>query len=245
MTVWARTRCNRWSPPCCPFWFCHDEGRRLSVVFWEGMKWLERCSLQAPGGSRYLHVKDDKDEQKVNVRVCTCKWRLLSQEFIHAVGFDFPLNELTKQLHDPASTHPLHQHEVKLSYLLFFRFSLMTMTSSPLDLLREGLEQAGLLLWSSSPTTGGHGTVMAAWLDREPSWSRNEGCSSPGQMLGHCIMFTAMLTVQLSLFLWSGSVCAACSYTWGGQKKILVLETEVAPWFLLWDCSKIIVVGRE
>lgn len=84
--------------------------------------------------------------------------------------------------------------------LLFFSFSLMTMTSSPLDLLRAGRVLTGLLLllWmSGSPLTDGHGTEMGAWLDRESSWSNSDGCSSPGQMAGAGIMFTAMLTAKV------------------------------------------------
>ena len=54
-----------------------------------------------------------------------------------------------------------------------------------------------LLLWViCSALTGRHGSEMGAWLAREPSSSNSDGCSSPGQMAGHGIMFTAMLTVR-------------------------------------------------
>lgn len=99
--------------------------------------------------------------------------------------------ELTQQL----------QFEVELSHLLFLSFSLMTMTSSPLDLLRRGLVLAGLLLllWTScSPLTSKHGSETGPWLARDASWSSSDGCSSPGQMVGHGIMFPAMLTAEWS-----------------------------------------------
>lgn len=60
--------------------------------------------------------------------------------------------------------------------LPFFSFSLITMTSSPLDLLRGGPVLVGLVpLMSCSPITGGHGTETGAWLEREPSWSSIDG----------------------------------------------------------------------
>lgn len=73
-------------------------------------------------------------------------------------------------------TGELPSAETEWIPLLFLSLSLITMTSSPLDLLREGLVRAGLLpLMSSSPITGGHGTETGAWLDREPSGSSIDG----------------------------------------------------------------------
>lgn len=80
--------------------------------------------------------------------------------------------------------------------LSFLSFSLITMTSSPLDVLQGGLVLAGLVpLTICSPITGGHGTETGAWLDRGAgSWSRMEGWSSPGQMAEDGIMVTDVIT---------------------------------------------------
>ncbi len=131
---------------------------------------------------------------------------------------DLPLVTLVSWL-SSCVTPPLPPTlRVKLSNLLFFSFSLMTMTSSPLDLLQGGLVLASLLLWMScSLLTCRHGSEMGAWLEREASWSSSDGCSSPDQMAGHGIMFTAMLTANWSLSLWCSPAFAACSYTWGAE----------------------------
>lgn len=117
-----------------------------------------------------------------------------------AVWIPLPTHEGQKgRTKADSAAAPVPYYEVKFSHLLFCSFSLMTMTSSPLDLLRGDLVPAGLLLllWTScSPLTGKHGSVTWLWFDREPSWSSSDGCSSPGQMLGHGIMFTAMMTAK-------------------------------------------------
>lgn len=77
-------------------------------------------------------------------------------------------------------------------HLLFFSFSLMTMTRSPLDLLRGGL----MLTSCSSPAR----TESGSGLIREPSWSSSDGCSSPGHMVGQGITFTAMKRAEQSAF---------------------------------------------
>lgn len=63
-TAWGKTRCSWWSPPCSLSWSCHDGGMKWSVVFWEETRWLERCCLQTQSGSRYLHVRDNKDRRR-------------------------------------------------------------------------------------------------------------------------------------------------------------------------------------
>lgn len=80
---------------------------------------------------------------------------------------------------------PLHQ-QGQTRHLLFFSFSLMTMTRSPLDRLRGGL----VLMSCSSPTWTE--SEAGSRVIREPSWSNRDGCSSPGHMVGHGITFTAM-----------------------------------------------------
>lgn len=226
-TAWARRRCSQWSSPCSLSWSCRDGGKRWSVAFWEERRWLGTCTLQVLHGSHYLHMRDKKDRTNVwNAGRDKCVY---SPRSPLCTRIWLAPNEPTQQLHHPYTPTLLPYYKVKLSHLLFFSFSLMTMTSSPLDLLRGGLALAGLLLWMScSPLAADrHGSEMGAWLDREASWSSN--CSSPGQMAGHGIMFTAMLTSKWSLCLWSSPVCAAWSYTWGpengfnhlGKQKLL------------------------
>lgn len=65
-TAWARRRCSRWSSPCSPSWSCCDGGKRWSAVFWEERRWLGRCCPQVLRGSRYLHMRDKKDRQKMS-----------------------------------------------------------------------------------------------------------------------------------------------------------------------------------
>lgn len=79
--------------------------------------------------------------------------------------------------------------------LPFLSFSLITMTSSPLDVLRGGLVPAGLVpLTICSPITGGHGTETGAWPDRGAgSWSSMDGWSSPGQMAEDGTIFTDVM----------------------------------------------------
>lgn len=219
-TAWARRRCSRWSSPCSPSWSCRDEGKRWSAAFWEERRRLERCSSpRTLSGSRYLRVKDEEDKEVK--RQCSHASRALPGVHPRA-GIWLSPSELTKQLPDPASlpTRCLAMRS-NSSHSPFFSFSLMTMTSSPLDLLRAGLVPAGLLLqlWmSSSPLTGRHSSETGAWLDREPSWSRSDGCSSTGQRPGAGIMFTAMLTEREARV--RGPVLHVCSYTWG-QKVVL------------------------
>lgn len=106
---------------------------------------------------------------------------------------------------------------------------------------------AGLLLrMSGSPLAGRHGSELGAALEREASWSNNDGCSSPGQMAGHGIMFTAMLTAErgLSLCVRCGPVCVLPAvYTWGPENGFTHLGKQMLP-SCLRDCVKIIQVGR-
>lgn len=89
-------------------------------------------------------------------------------------------NKDTKGSSQSAAPPPGQTH-----HLLFLNFSLMTMTKSPLDLLR-----GGLVLMSCSSLTWLHGVEASSGAFRGASWSSS--CSSPGHAVGHGITFTSM-----------------------------------------------------
>ena len=70
--------------------------------------------------------------------------------------------------------------------------------------------------WMRCSPMGGGGqgmeTETEAWLDMEVSSSSSGGCSSPGHMVGHGSMFTAMLTAGKMKPLFVVQSCLCCLF---------------------------------